>query len=193
MVSPQSLLGGLRAGSSAQMGRLTQPLGLMMALAIWGWVLNKHSTPDKSEFQKTANVLFVAWFNIAWAILIQRLALLFFWSSVLTGILYVYLLNLTILPLWESVFHSSMSWFCCVHWFSRASQVDQTIRKLPAMQKTQIWSLGWKDSLKKGMAPHSSILGWRIPWTNYPFYYSMQKYKKKNELNFKRSCKSILL
>ena len=65
MVSPQSLLGGLRAGSSAQMGRLTQPLGLMMALAIWGWVLNKHSTPDKSEFQKTANVLFVAWFNIA--------------------------------------------------------------------------------------------------------------------------------
>ena len=35
----------------------------------------------------------------------------------------------------------------------------------PAMQETQVQSLGWKDSLEKGMATHSSILAWRIPWT----------------------------
>ena len=84
------------------------------------------------------------------------------------GILYFYLLNLTILPLWESTFHSSVSCFGCIHWFSRASQVAQIIRKLPAMQETRICSLGWRDPLKKGMAPHSSLLAWRIPWTEEP-------------------------
>ena len=36
------------------------------------------------------------------------------------------------------------------------------------MQKTQVHSLGWKDSLEKGMATHSSILAWEIPWTEEP-------------------------
>ena len=36
------------------------------------------------------------------------------------------------------------------------------------MQKTRIQSLGWEDSLEKGMATHSSILVWRIPWTEEP-------------------------
>ena len=36
------------------------------------------------------------------------------------------------------------------------------------MQETWIWSLGWEDSLEKGMATHSSILAWRIPWTEVP-------------------------
>ena len=35
----------------------------------------------------------------------------------------------------------------------------------PAVQGTQVQSLGWEDSLEKGMATHSSILAWRIPWT----------------------------
>ena len=38
-------------------------------------------------------------------------------------------------------------------------------KNLPAMQETQVRSLGWEDPLKKGMATHSSILAWRIPWT----------------------------
>ena len=42
----------------------------------------------------------------------------------------------------------------------------------PAMQETQVQSLGWKDSLEKGMATHSSILAWRIPWTEEPYGYS---------------------
>ena len=41
----------------------------------------------------------------------------------------------------------------------------QTVRNPPAMQETQVQSLGQEDSLEKGMATHSSILAWRIPWT----------------------------
>ena len=39
------------------------------------------------------------------------------------------------------------------------------VKTLPAMQKTPVLSLGWKDPLEKGMATHSSILAWRTPWT----------------------------
>ena len=45
----------------------------------------------------------------------------------------------------------------------RASLVVQMVKNLPAMQKTQVLSLGWEDPLKKGIATHSSILAWRIP------------------------------
>ena len=41
----------------------------------------------------------------------------------------------------------------------------QMVKNLPAMQETQVWSLGWEDPLEKGMAIHSNILAWRIPWT----------------------------
>ena len=41
----------------------------------------------------------------------------------------------------------------------------QMIKNLPEMQETQVQSLGWEDPLEKGMATHSSILAWRIPWT----------------------------
>ena len=43
------------------------------------------------------------------------------------------------------------------------SQVAQMVKNLPAMQKTQVQSLGWEDSLEKSMATHCSILAWRIP------------------------------
>ena len=39
---------------------------------------------------------------------------------------------------------------------------------LPTMEETQVPSLGWEDTLEKGMATHSSILAWRIPWTKEP-------------------------
>ena len=44
----------------------------------------------------------------------------------------------------------------------------QTVKNLPAMWKTQVWSLGQEDTLEKGMATHSSILAWSIPWTEEP-------------------------
>ena len=39
------------------------------------------------------------------------------------------------------------------------------IKNLPAVQETRVWVLRWEDPLEKGMATHSSILAWRIPWT----------------------------
>ena len=42
------------------------------------------------------------------------------------------------------------------------------VKHLPAMQETQFRSLGWEDLLEKEMATHSSILAWRIPWTEGP-------------------------
>ena len=44
----------------------------------------------------------------------------------------------------------------------------QTVKNLPAMQKTRFRSLVWEDPLEEGMATHSSILAWRIPWTEEP-------------------------
>ena len=42
------------------------------------------------------------------------------------------------------------------------------IKNLPAMQVTQVQSLGWEDLLEKGMSTHSSILAWKITWTEEP-------------------------
>ena len=44
----------------------------------------------------------------------------------------------------------------------------QTVKNLPAMQETWVRFLGWEDPLEKGVATHSSILAWRIPWTEEP-------------------------
>ena len=43
--------------------------------------------------------------------------------------------------------------------------VVQMVKNLPAMQETWVWSLGQKDPLEKDLATHSSILAWKIPWT----------------------------
>ena len=52
--------------------------------------------------------------------------------------------------------HSSILW---------AFLVAQTVKNLPVTQETQVWFLGREDTLEKGMATHSSILAWRIPWS----------------------------
>ena len=49
-----------------------------------------------------------------------------------------------------------------------ASMVSQTVKSLPAIQNTRIQSLSWEDPLEKGMATHSIILVWGIPWTKGP-------------------------
>ena len=56
---------------------------------------------------------------------------------------------------------------CCVRLFW-ASLVAQMVKSLPALQETQVPSLGQEDPLEKGMATHSSTLAWRIPWTEEP-------------------------
>ena len=42
------------------------------------------------------------------------------------------------------------------------------VKNLPAVQETRVRSLGWEDPMEKGMATHSSILSWRIPWKEEP-------------------------
>ena len=57
------------------------------------------------------------------------------------------------------------------HWpppEARASLVAQTVKNPPAKQETRVQSLDWEDPLEKGTATHSSILAWRIPWTEEP-------------------------
>ena len=52
--------------------------------------------------------------------------------------------------------------------FLRASLVAQMVKNLCARQETQVQSLSQEDPLEKGMATYSSILAWRIPWTEEP-------------------------
>ena len=52
--------------------------------------------------------------------------------------------------------------------YRQASLVAQMVKTLPAVQETQVQSLGWEDPLEKGMATHSCILAWRMPWTEEP-------------------------
>ena len=49
-----------------------------------------------------------------------------------------------------------------------ASLVTQMVKNTPAIQETNVWSLGQEDLLEKEMATHSSILAWRIPWPEEP-------------------------
>ena len=56
--------------------------------------------------------------------------------------------------------------------------VVQMVKNLPAMQQTWVRSLGWEDPLEKGMATHSSILVWRIPWTKDLVGYSPWGHKE---------------
>ena len=51
---------------------------------------------------------------------------------------------------------------------TEASLLLQTIKYLPATWETQVWSQSQEDPLQRGMAAHSSILAWRIPWTEEP-------------------------
>ena len=80
------------------------------------------------------------------------------------------------------IFHTCNIWICisigtlyicvCVYiyiyiyfFFYRASLVAQLVQNLPAVLETWVQSLGQEDPLEKWMATHSSILAWRIPWT----------------------------
>ena len=50
----------------------------------------------------------------------------------------------------------------------QTSLVAQMVKNLPTIQETQVLSLDQEDALEKGMAVHSNILAWRIPWTEEP-------------------------
>ena len=52
------------------------------------------------------------------------------------------------------------------------------VKNLPATQETWVGSLGQEDPLEKGMATHSSILAWRVPWTEEPGRLQLQGHKE---------------
>ena len=69
----------------------------------------------------------------------------------------------------------SLTYFCIKILFTQYlykhyinSLVAQMVKNLPAMQEAWVQSLGWEDPLEKGMATHSTMLAWRIPWTEEP-------------------------
>ena len=70
------------------------------------------------------------------------------------------LLALFFLPSWSSTVHPAS--------ISFGPLVPQMAKNRPSVQEARVWSLGQKDPLEKGMATHSSILAWRIPWTEEP-------------------------
>ena len=65
--------------------------------------------------------------------------------------------------------NSFLTLFKCLQYiFTYKYVVAQMVKNLPSVQETQVHSLGWEDPLEKEMTTHSSILAWRIPWTEEP-------------------------
>ena len=65
---------------------------------------------------------------------------------------------------WATVRRVAKRWTQQSDW----SLVAQMVKNLPATLETQVQSLGWEDTLEKGIAMHSSILAYKIPWTEEP-------------------------
>ena len=65
---------------------------------------------------------------------------------------------------WGGCFLERVGIYCSLI-INLGSLVSQRVKNMPAMQETQVRSLGQEDPLEKGMTTHSSILAWRIPWT----------------------------
>ena len=87
----------------------------------------------------------------------------FFFQSDLPLFLLIFLRSLTYGRYWFSCpIQCPICWICLFAW---ASLVAQMVKNLPAMQETWVQSLGREDPPEKKMATHSSILAWRIPWT----------------------------
>ena len=67
---------------------------------------------------------------------------------------------------WYDFSFHNLPWL--ILWPRVTSLVAQMVKRLPTMWETQVWSPGWEDLLEKEMATHSSILAWKIPWTEEP-------------------------
>ena len=70
--------------------------------------------------------------------------------------------------LWDPMDCSTSGFPVCYHSRSYSTEVAQTVKRLPTMRETWVWSLGWEFPLEKEMATHSSTLTWKIPWTEEP-------------------------
>ena len=73
---------------------------------------------------------------------------------------------------WNSLYCLMKSWIFLV---------AQIVKNLHLIQETQVWSLDWEDPLEKRMATHSSILAWRIPWTESLVGYSPRGWRVRHD------------
>ena len=78
--------------------------------------------------------------------------------------------------------------YVSIYVFFGASLVAQVVKNLPVMWETQVPSLGWEDPMKKGIATHSNILAWEIPWTEDPGRLQFIGSSRKTEVNIKSVC-----
>ena len=69
---------------------------------------------------------------------------------------------------WQATTPTAWKWIICLCLLQNGLPGGSDIKNLPAMRETWVPSLGWEDPLEEGMATHSSILAWRIPWTEEP-------------------------
>ena len=69
---------------------------------------------------------------------------------------------------WAPIMYQAVNILFNLNLRLRASLVAQSVKNLPAVQETQVWSLGWEDPLEKEMVTHSSFLAWKISRTEEP-------------------------
>ena len=141
----------------------TTTLLLFYVLDFWLWVTWDLSSPTRNETHMLClgrqsfnpwtlkEVLHTQIFKIPYC----------FWTNICSSIIQ----DLRIL---KSKWFGNCTVFLVVFCGQLASLVAQTVKKLPAMQETQVWSLGQEGPLDNEMATHSRIFAWRIPWTEDP-------------------------
>ena len=119
-----------------------------------------------------------------------------FTPQVLYGLIPTHFQISDFLLLWERFFW--LFFFCPVSLKVRLSEhlYGSAVINPSAMQEVQFWSLGWEDPLEKEMASHSSILAWRIPWTELPVVVTKRVGQdlvpKNNKFLFYSNFKSML-
>ena len=161
---------------------LCRPLFLLPPIPLSIWVFSNESTlhvrwPKYWSFSFTINPS-KEHFNFYWGTILHGISVCFCSGIAFQG--YSYSKQACTLGiLWTSTGVSSgfslpkdsspyfgSQWNLTIYVYTFfSSLVAQMVKNLPAMLETQVWSLGWEDPLEKGMTTHSSILAWRISWT----------------------------
>ena len=120
---------------------------------------------------------FCVWYNIVIHFHSLYVAVLFFQHHYPSSNIYSWLYHCKLFDyMYIGLFLCSL--FCSIDpcvcfyndviWFLRASLDAQSVKNLPAMQETWFWFLGQEDPLEEEISIHSSIIAWRIPWTEEP-------------------------
>ena len=113
-------------------------------------------------------IVFIAILFTVWRLLLQFFYSFFLvlLSSLVTWWLFTVMFEL-LFQLYMNLLQIFDLW---VPWglYIASSLVAQMVKNLPVMQETWVQTLGWEDSLEKGMATYSRVLAWRIPWIEKP-------------------------